>query len=108
MGKGYNKKFKLVFELKNGNGMVKEFYNNGKSKYEGEYSDGERNGKGKEYDSKTGEIIFEGEYLNGKRWTGKVSNKDGIFQFEIKNGKVKKYYNDGKLKFFSFSMSFSI
>ena len=34
--------------------------------YEGEYSNGERNGKGKEYDYK-GNLIFEGEYLNGKR-----------------------------------------
>ena len=33
-------------------------------KYEGEYLNGERNGKGKEYDIK-GNLIFEGEYLNG-------------------------------------------
>ena len=34
--------------------------------YEGEYLNGERNGKGKEYDFK-GNLKFEGEYLNGKR-----------------------------------------
>ncbi len=34
--------------------------------YEGEYSNGKRNGKGKEYDY-SGKLIFEGEYLNGKR-----------------------------------------
>ena len=33
--------------------------------YEGEYLNGKRNGKGKEYDEK-GNIIFEGEYLNGE------------------------------------------
>ena len=37
--------------------------------YEGEYLNGKRNGKGKEYDSK-GILIFEGEYLNGKKWSG--------------------------------------
>ena len=30
--------------------------------FEGEYSNGERNGKGKLY--KDGELVFEGEYLN--------------------------------------------
>ena len=49
--------------------------------FEGEYLNGERNGKGKEYIS-FGGLIFEGEYLHGKR-----------------NGKGKEYYNDGKLKF---------
>ena len=34
-------------------------------KYEGEYLNEIRNGKGKKY--KNGELIFEGEYLNGKR-----------------------------------------
>ena len=48
--------------------------------YEGEYLNGKRNGKGKEYDEN--KLIFEGEYLNGKR-----------------NGKGKEYYNDGELKF---------
>ena len=41
-----------------------------KLEYEGEYLNGERNGKGKEYNN-DGELIFEGEYLNGKRWNGK-------------------------------------
>ena len=31
---------------------------------------GERNGKGKEYNL-DGKLIFEGEYLKGKRWNGK-------------------------------------
>ena len=38
--------------------------------FEGEYLNGKRNGKGKEYDY-YGNLIFEGEYLNGKRWNGK-------------------------------------
>ena len=40
-----------------------------------------QNGKGKEYNGITGKLIFEGEYVNGKR-----------------NGKGKEYYN-GKLRF---------
>ena len=40
------------------------------------------NGKRKEYGSYNDKIIFEEEYLNGKR-----------------NGKGKDYYYDGKLKF---------
>ena len=45
--------------------------------------------------------MFEGEYLNGKRWNGKEYDKNGIIEFEIKNGngKGKEYYNDCKLKF---------
>ena len=34
--------------------------------FEGEYFDGKRNGKGKEYD--TGRKIFEGNYSNGKKY----------------------------------------
>ena len=47
--------------------------------FEGEYLNGVRNGKGKEYYD-NGELIFEGGYLNGKR-----------------NGKGKEYNNKGKL-----------
>ena len=34
--------------------------------FEGEYLNGKRNGKGKEYNNNV-RLIFEGEYLNGKR-----------------------------------------
>ena len=49
--------------------------------FEGEYLKGKRNGKGKEYDY-DGKLLFEGEYLNGKR-----------------NGKGKEYNNYGDLTF---------
>ena len=67
--------------------------------FEGEYKNGRKNGKGKEYNNK--KLLFEGEYLNGKRWNGKLYGKDGCIEFEIKdgNGKIKEYYDDGKLKF---------
>ena len=60
---------------------IKEIYYNGKLIFEGEYLNGKRNGKGKEYND-NGKLIFEGEYLNGKR-----------------NGKGKEYDNNGKLIF---------
>ena len=44
---------------------------NGKLEFEGEYSNGKRNGKGKDYYD--GILIYEGEYLNGKRH-GKEKN----------------------------------
>ena len=42
--------------------MVKK-EDDGKLFFEGEYLDGKRNGKGKEYNP-AGKIIFDGEYLN--------------------------------------------
>ena len=35
--------------------------------FEGEYLNGKKNGKGKEYDDMSGELIYEGEYSNGFR-----------------------------------------
>ena len=52
--------------MKNGKGNIKEYYCNDILKYEGEYSNGQRNGKGKEYNY-DGKLIFEGEYLNGNK-----------------------------------------
>ena len=53
------------------NGKGKEYNKMGKIKFEGEYLNGKRNGKGKEFDIKH-KLIFEGEYLNGKRWNGMI------------------------------------
>ena len=46
--------------------MIKENYDNGNLKFEGEYLHGKRNGKAKEYNYK-GKLEFEREYLNGKK-----------------------------------------
>ena len=71
----------------------KEFSrSNNKLIYEGEYLNGKRNGKGKEYD-KNGKLIFEGEYKEGKRnGEGKeimycLYNREYIFQGEYLQGK---------------------
>ena len=50
--------------------------------FEGEYLNGERNGKGKEYHQFYNTLKFEGEYLNGER-----------------NGYGKEYHKKGKLMF---------
>ena len=111
-GKGYDNQNKIVFQITNGEGYIKEYSiygniifegiyvngeKNGKGKeynfitpvlqFEGEYLNGKRYGKGKEYDYKSN-LIFEGEYLNGKRWNGKGFNiLDKSVSYELKNGK---------------------
>ena len=44
-----------------------------------------RNGLGKEY-YLNNSLLFEGEYLNGKRWNGLGYNINGKLEYEIKNG----------------------
>ena len=78
------------YEVKNGNGYIQDYYQSTDTLlFEGEVFNGERNGKGKEYDD-NGRLIFEGEYLNGKRnGQGKEYNDNGrlIFEGEYLNGK---------------------
>ena len=120
-GKGYDRKGNLIYELKNGDGYVKKYYyahifhkdvliyegeykngeKNGKGKeydrygkliYEGEYKDGKKQGKGKKYyhnekdDYINNYIKFEGEFLNGKKWNGKGYDKKRNIIYELKNG----------------------
>ena len=93
----------------------------------GKYKIGEKNGKGREYTLNGDKLIFEGNYLNGKRHgkeyfycklkfegeylngerngKGKEYYDNGTLKFEgeylkgKKNGKGKEYYDNGKLKF---------
>ena len=81
------------------NGKGKEYHNYGKIKFEGEYLNGKRNGKGKKYDYK-GNLIFEGEYLDGNRLIGKEYEKNGK-NFKIINNKKElhnKYNENNTLK----------
>ena len=67
--------------------------------FQGHYLNGVRHGKGIEYDSK-GKKIFEGEYINDKRWNGIEYIYKGKTLFEVqyingdKNGKIimKQYF----------------
>ena len=66
--------------------------------FEGEYKNGKRNGKGKEYynDQK---LKFEGIYLNGKKKNGYgYDYNDNIF-IAIENGNIKEYFFNGNSKF---------
>jgi len=59
--------------------------------FEGEYLNGIKNGKGKEYNSRTFEV-FEGEYLKGKKnGYGKVFDANKKLEFE------GEYLNDKKM-----------
>ena len=79
-GTGYTRKYSFVTKLysfeylefegefingiKNGKGKEYDIFN--LLEFEGEYLNGKRHGKGKEYDI-FGSITFEGEYIEGKR-----------------------------------------
>ena len=65
-GIGNDYEGKKSYEIKEGEGVLKEYYENGILNFEGEYLKGNVNGKGKIYDE-DGNLHFEGEFLNGKR-----------------------------------------
>ena len=82
----------------NGKGKEYELITN-QLLFEGEYKNGKRNGKGIEL-YENGKIKFEGEYLNGKRYKGKGYNIENKLELEIeKDGTIKEYYSENKLKF---------
>ena len=72
--------FKTKTEIKEY--QYKDIYHEKMLTYEGEYLNGKRNGKGKEYDAYNENILYEGEYLNDKR-----------------NGNGKEYHDNGRLKY---------
>mgnify|MGYP002627195431 CR=1 FL=1 len=116
-GVGYDINGNVAYNIKCGKGFVKEFFDDGVLKFEGEYDNGERNGKGKRYDYENKEVLFEGEYLNGEKWNGKGKEYyldqdeiDDVEEFKIKfdpfNQKPKKkkggLFSGGNLFGFNF------
>ena len=110
-------KSSAISEIKDGKGFIKELDFYGYLKYEGEYLNGKRNGKGKEYDIYD-YMEFEGEFKDGKRngqgkeyfiqtigEAGKYPREQRkvlIFAGEyLYNSRIKgkEYYLDGKLEF---------
>ena len=63
-GKGYDVRNNIVYELKNGKGYVKEYNYYCRLIFEGEYVNGQKNGKCKEY-TFFGDLVFEGECVGG-------------------------------------------
>ena len=108
-GKVYEYKDNNIYEINNGKGYLKYMAYWGSKNFEGEYLNGKKNGKGKEYDNhilifegeylngkKNGKgkeyncdntIIFEGDYFNDKKWNGKGYDKNNNTIYEINNGK---------------------
>ena len=99
-GIAYGSKNSIVYWLENGAGYVTKFSDDGTKTFEGNYLNGKRNGKGKEYHH-NGKIEFEGEYLNDKEWNGKGYDSKNNLIYELKNGKCfrKLYSSDGNLTF---------
>ena len=104
-----NSKYYIKFEGEFLNGgkykRGREYDFKGNILFEGEYLYDKKNGKAEEYNY-NGELIFKGEYLNGVRWIGKGKEKLYMrnrldFEGEYINGikKGKAYNSDGKLEF---------
>ena len=93
----------MIYELVNGNGKVKEYGDEFRLKYVGEYLNGQKNGNVKEYDMDFYKIKYEGGYKNGKKngkgkeydWLSSNLIYEGEFLNGKKNGKGKDYYNNG-------------
>ena len=99
-GNGYDLDNNILYEIKNGKGYIREYYTNGNLKFEGEYSNGEKNGKCREYNIYKN-LIFEGQYFYGKKWNGKGYDIKNNIIYELKDGKglIKEYYYNNKIKF---------
>ena len=97
--RSFNNLNRLEFkgELINGERKGKE-YHFGILIYEGEYLNVQKNGKGREY-YKNGKIKFEGEFILDVKWNGNMFDPYGNFIFKMSNGEGngKEYDNDGYL-----------
>ena len=90
----------MIYELKNGIGKVKEYEDyyisgiQGQLKYEGEYLNGKKHGKGKEYYE--GQLEYEGEYLNGNRHGKGKQYYEGQLEYEGEYLYGKRWFGKGK------------
>ena len=68
--------------------------------YDGEYKNGKRNGKGKEYND-TGDLMYEGDYINNEQnGEGKLYSPFGLLEYE---GEFKDGLRHGKGTEFHFN-----
>ena len=123
-GDGYDDEYNIVYSLKDGKGLIKEYdikddlifegeylkgeingkgkkYYNGDLIFEGEFLNGKRNGKGKEYNTLDDKLIFEGKYFNGKRWNGNGYDDKNNIIYSLQDGKglIKIYDEFDNLRF---------
>ena len=106
-GKVYDTLTNTIYELKDGKGFIREYYDENIESYEniiyeGEYLNGERHGKAKIYKKnqsydKECFLMFEGEFNNGKIWNGKRYDSEKNLIYELKDGKgnVEEVDDDG-------------
>ena len=77
--------------MKKGKGFCREYERN-ELIFEGEYLNGKRNGKGKEYHWR--KLVFEGEYSEGNKWEGKgydISSNKIIYEMKGGKGNCREY-----------------
>ena len=80
-GKGYDNKNNIIYELNDGKGIFKIYdYYRDMIDFEGEYINGEINGKGKKYFY--GNLRFEGEFFKRQKIRGKEFDSSGKLIFE--------------------------
>ena len=79
----YDTNNNILYNLNKKDRLVKEYDYNDKIIFKGELKDGKRNGKGKEFYN-DGKLKFEGKYLNGKKWEGKGYDKSNNIIYELK------------------------
>ena len=94
--------------IKNGKGVEYKIKKDNLLVFKGEYLNGKRNGKGREYYDNNN-LKYQGEYKEGKIWNGKGYDINGKLEFELKNGnvKVKEYHNNNSpLLLYSFPFPF--
>ena len=108
--KGYNKNEvfnSLDFEIKNGDGNMKDYYSDKVLKFNGNYKGGKKNGKVYSYYNNPNiKMEYEGEYIdnikNGE-WKTYYENGNkefiGYYKNGLKHGQCKEYNDFGKMLF---------
>ena len=112
----YNKKYMNILDInleyiKKVYGKYEIIGNDGKGKeyklntdillFEGEYSNGKKNGEGKEF-YESGKLKYEGGYINGKRdGIGKEYYESGRLKYKRNNVKEigEEYFENGRIKY---------
>ena len=97
-GKLYDKNGNIIYEINDGTGKGKETNDNGELIFEGEYLNGKRNGMGKEYYYNNDRLEIGGENLNDMKDSYLIF-KGEYFNDRRWNGEGKEYDTEDNLIF---------
>jgi antitoxin component YwqK of YwqJK toxin-antitoxin module len=88
----------ILFNGEYKNGIFKEYYSNGKLKFDGVYFIGEKR-EGNLYID--GYLEYNDEFLNNKKWNGKGYDKNNNILYELVEGteNVNEYGSNGKISY---------